>query len=240
MPHSILVAEDDPIYRSFIRDALLESTLAASVILEAADGLAAVEIADSENVSCVVLDLQLPRLSGVDAARRIWNRAPETRILFWSNYADEAYLRSLARIVPTDACYGYVLKSTSPLRLRAALEGVFVQEQCIIDREIRGIQARAESGQRALSNAEYDMLMDISLGFTDQAIATRHGLSTRGVQSRLQKLYAKLGTSAEIPAQAIDPAAVFNPRTRAICVAILRGLINTDLINRADIHANRL
>jgi DNA-binding NarL/FixJ family response regulator len=230
---SILVAEDDPVYRAFIREAIGDSCLNALDVFEAGDGGVAVRLAARHCTEYVVLDLQMPVLSGVETARQIWAREPRTRIMFWSNFADEAYVRSLSRIVPVEASYGYLLKSTTPDRLRVAIEGVFVDGQCIIDREIRGIQARAERWTDALNNAEYDMLIDISLGLTDQAIARRHRLSTRGVQSRLQKLYTKLGVNDAPVRQSNASEIVFNPRTRAICIGILRGLINSDLIARA-------
>lgn len=226
---TILIAEDDPVYRSFIRQAIAESDLCGLNVEEATDGGAAVRLAKQLRAKFVVLDLQMPVLSGVEAARQIWSFEPRTSILFWSNFADESYVRGLARIVPTEASYGYLLKSSFSSRLRGALEGVFLDGQCIIDREIRGIQARAEKWNETLSNAEYDMLVDISLGLTDLAIAGRHGLSTRGVQSRLQKLYTKLGVN--IP-ETGGGDAIFNPRSRAVCVAVLRGIINAELIGR--------
>lgn len=233
MPDAILIAEDDPVYRSFIKDAIGASRLRDAPLFEAANGEAAVELARHHHTSQVILDLQMPLLSGVDAARLIWASDPQARILFWSNFADEAYVRSIARNVPSGASYGYLLKSTSAERLMVAIEGVFLAGQCIIDREILGIQARAESWPDTLNNAEYDMLIDISLGFTDQAIALRHGISTRGVQGRLQRLYAKLGVNTPLPGEDADPSSMFNPRTRAICLAVLRGLINIDVIARA-------
>ncbi|RUT28264.1 response regulator transcription factor [Arsenicitalea aurantiaca] len=230
---TVLIAEDDPVYRSFIRDAIAESSLGPIEVLEASDGETSVALALEGACDYIVLDLQLPRLSGVECARQIWAHRPQTRVLFWSNFGDEAYVRSLARIVPREASYGYLLKSSAPERLRVAIDGVFLDGQCIIDREIRGIQARAQGWREALNDAEYDMLVDISLGFTDQKIAERHGLSTRGVQSRLQKLYTKLGVLTEYSGAEAGAIAVFNPRTRAICVAILRGMINADLVKRA-------
>lgn len=229
----LLIADDDPVYRSFIREAIGESVLGPVSIVEAADGESAVALAREHRPGCIVLDLQMPQLSGVEAARRIWANEPATRVLFWSNFADEAYVRSLARIVPSEASYGYLLKSTSRERLRVAIEGVFLDGQCIVDRMIRNVQARAEHWLDALTDEEYDTLIDIALGFTDQAIAHRHGLSTRGVQSRLQRLYAKLGVSTARPGWMGENAA-FNPRTRAICVAMMRGLVNPDLLRRAD------
>lgn len=232
-PAALLIADDDPVYRSFIREAIGESALGLVNIVEATDGDSAVALAREHRPGCIVLDLQMPQLSGVEAARRIWADQPATRVLFWSNFADEAYVRSLARIVPSEASYGYLLKSTSRERLRVALEGVFLDGQCIVDRMIRDVQARTEHWLDALTDEEYDTLIDIALGFTDQAIAHRQGLSTRGVQSRLQRLYAKLGVSTAQPGWLGENAA-FNPRTRAICVALMRGLVNPDLLRRAN------
>lgn len=232
-PAALLIADDDPVYRSFIREAIGESALGLVNIVEATDAESAVALAREHRPGCIVLDLQMPQLSGVEAARRIWADQPATRVLFWSNFADEAYVRSLARIVPSEASYGYLLKSTSRERLRVALEGVFLDGQCIVDRMIRDVQARTEHWLDALTDEEYDTLIDIALGFTDQAIAHRQGLSTRGVQSRLQRLYAKLGVSTAQPGWLGENAA-FNPRTRAICVALMRGLVNPDLLRRAN------
>lgn len=225
----VLIADDDPVYRSFIVNVLVDSDVEFDELLQTADGADAMQLALQHGVDRVVLDLQMPKMSGVEAARQIWAQRPSTRILFWSNFADEAYVRSLLRIVPDESSYGYLLKSSAADKLRVALEGVFIDGQCIIDREIRGLQARSENRFDALSHIEYDMLIDISLGFTDQYIAARHKLSTRGVQSRLQKLYIKLGVGSDT----VDGATAFNPRTRAISVAILRGLLNPDVIGRA-------
>jgi DNA-binding NarL/FixJ family response regulator len=235
----VLIAENDPVHRAFIRSAVLQSALGEVDLLEAADGREAVDLAREHRPEQIVLDLQMPLLSGIDAARRIWSDQPTARILFWSNYADEAYVRGLSRIVPPQAAYGYLLKSASPERFRAAIDGVFLQDQCIIDREVRTIQARAEDPLDALSDAEYDMLLDICLGLTDRVIAQRHGLSTRGVQSRLQRLYAKLGVMAG-EASRSDGAEPFNARTRAICVALVRGLVNADVMSRANAQLHEL
>lgn len=229
----VLIAENDPVHRAFIRAAIERSNLGPVEVLEAADGGAALELARRHRPGRIVLDLQMPVMSGVDAARRIWHEQPRTRILFWSNYADEAYVRGLTRIVPPEAGYGYLLKSASAERFRQAIDGVFLHDQCIIDREVRSIQARAADRLDALSDADYEMLLDICLGLTDRAIAQRQGLSTRGVQSRLQRLYAKLGVAGEGGGTAPDSGA-FNARTRAICVAVLRGLINADVLARAN------
>ena len=229
----VLIGENDPVHRAFIRATIGQSELGAVEVIEAETGREALELARRHRPGRVVLDLQMPEMSGIDAARRIWDEQPATRILFWSNYADEAYVRGVTRIVPPGAGYGYLMKSASAERLRRAIEGVFLQDHCIVDRDVRLVQAREEDRLDALTDTEYAMLLEICLGLTDQAIADRHGLSTRGVQSRLQRLYAKLGVPMDAAAGA-GRGGRYNSRTRAICVAIRRGLVNADILEQAE------
>ena len=227
----VLIAEDDPLHRTFARTILEELWSGDLDVLEASDGEHAIELAGTHEPSCVVLDLQLPRLTGIEVARAIWARRVDTRILFWSNFADEAYVRGVARIVPPGSIYGYVLKSASEDGMRSALRGVLRDGHCIIDREIRGIQHRVQDRLEGITDSEYESLIDIALGLTDKTIAMRRGLSIRGAQSRIQHLYDKLGLSATADSPA-DSAPVFNPRTRAIHLAVCRGLINADVMRR--------
>jgi DNA-binding NarL/FixJ family response regulator len=227
----VLIAEDDALHRTFARTIVEELWLGDVEVLEASDGEDAIGLAERHEPSCVVLDLQLPKVTGIEVARAIWGRDAETRILFWSNFADEAYVRGVARIVPPGSVYGYVLKSASEDGMRSALRGVLREGHCIIDREIRGIQHRVQDRLEGITDSEYESLIDIALGLTDKTIALRRGLSIRGAQSRLQHLYDKFGlsTTAEVTAEG---APAFNPRTRAIHLAICRGLINADVMQR--------
>ena len=90
---------------------------------------------------------------------------------------------------------------------------------------MRKVQGRAGSSQTALSDIEYEALVDISLGLTDNLIAQRRYLSRRGVQSRLNSLYTKLAIDQDqFHSEKFGDA--FNLRNRAIAVALRRGLIN--------------
>lgn len=174
----------------------------------------------------LLLDIQLPSLSGVDLARRIWQRWPGTRILFWSHFKDEIYIRRLAEVVPAETVYGYVLKSSHDARLLQAARTVFTEDQCWLDREVRGVQARALHSPSALTEAEYEGLIDIALGLTDRGIARRRYLSRRGAQNRLHSLYLRLGVE-----RAEEPGALFSPRNRAVYEGLRRGLVNADVLN---------
>lgn len=223
---NVLIAEDDSLHRAFLRAAVERALPECDEIFEAEDGGAAIEIAGTHDISGIIMDLQMPWASGVDAAKEIWRTHPDMRILFWTNYADEAYVRGVSRIVPNAAVYGYLLKSASEDRLELAVRGVFIEEQCIIDREIRGVQRRTENTLEGLTDSEFEVLTDIALGLTDKAIAERRRISTRGVQSRLKHLYDKLGIDQSETSPEFGP--VFNSRTRAVALAFSRGLLNVD------------
>jgi DNA-binding NarL/FixJ family response regulator len=224
---TILIAEDTAFQREYLRQLVTMEFGEHLPVIAVEDGLQAVEAAQKSEPALIVLDIKLPGLNGIKAARAIWGKLPLTRIVFWSQYKDETYLRELGKIVPGETVYGYVLKNSSDDKLTQALRAVLVDEQCWIDREVRGIQSRAGSRDTGLTDVEYEALIDISLGLTDKAIARRRYLSERGVQNRLRELYSKLNIDLE---QIADTkwGHTFNPRGRAILTALKRGLINAD------------
>jgi DNA-binding NarL/FixJ family response regulator len=229
---NFLVAEDDPFHRTFLKSTLEGAMQDCDVIYEANDGEEALAIVKDKPIDGIIMDLQMPRANGVETATVIWRGKPEMRILFWSNYADEAYVRGISRIVPPGAVYGYLLKTASEERLELAVRGVFREDQCVIDREVRGVQQRSENNLEGLSDSEFEVLVDIALGMTDKAIAARRKMSTRGVQSRLKHLYDKLGIDQSAAHPSFGP--VYNSRTRAVAIAISRGLLNADGLSAGE------
>lgn len=226
----VMIAENDGLHRSFARRTVEQLWPDDVEVIEAGDGQDAISLAAAHEPPHVVLDLQLPKATGIEVARAIWSRSAGTHILFWSNFADEAYVRGVARIVPPGSVYGYVLKSATEEGMRSALRGVFREGHCIIDREIRGIQHRVQDRFEGITDGEYESLIDIALGLTDRAIAARRGLSIRGAQSRIKHVYDKLGIAP--PEEGAGEASVFNSRTRAIYLALARGLVNVDALRR--------
>lgn len=228
----VLIAEDDPLHRSYLAESVRAALPECGTVIEVANGTEAERLARDNPEAHVVMDLQMQLRNGIEAARTIWRERPATRILFWSNYADEAYVRGVSRIVPDGAAYGYVLKSASDERLRLALRGIFIENQCVIDREVRGTQALSFGQRAGISDSEYEILVDIALGLTDRTIAERRGLSLRSVQNRLRQIYEKLEVYpyGEVPGE----EARFNLRGRAITTAILRKLLNYGALERAE------
>ena len=228
----VLIVEDDPLHRSYLLEAVCAALPECDKVIEAGNGAEGERLARDHKSAHVVMDLQMNARNGIEAARTIWKERPDTRILFWSNYSDEAYVRGVSRIVPDGAAYGYVLKSASDERLKLALRSIFVEAQCVIDREVRGMQQKSLGQVKGFSDSEYEILVDIALGLTDRTIARRRGLSIRSVQNRLQQLYEKLGVY-QMSVEESDEGR-FNLRARAVTVALLRKLLNYSALERAE------
>jgi len=228
----VLIVEDDVLHRSYLNEAVRAALPECNHVIEAENGKTGEKLARENRSAHIVMDLQMGERNGIEAARTIWKERPDTRILFWSNYSDEAYVRGVSRIVPEGAAYGYVLKSASDERLRLALRSIFIEAQCVIDREVRGMQEKSLGRIRGFSDSEYEILVDVALGLTDKTIARRRNLSLRSVQNRLQSLYEKLNvyqTNGEG-----EREGQYNLRTRAVTVAFLRKLLNYSALERAE------
>lgn len=230
----ILIIEDDPLHRAYLHEAVSSALPECDGVIEADNGTDGEQLARDHDTAHIVMDLQMNLRNGIEAARTIWRERPETRILFWSNYSDEAYVRGVSRIVPDGAAYGYVLKSASDERLKLALRSIFVESQCVIDREVRGLQQKSLGRLSGFTDAEYEILIDIALGLTDRAISKRRHLSLRSVQNRLQQLYDKLDVYQT--AGEDNEENRFNLRTRAVAVAFLRKLLNYSALERAEVE----
>lgn len=227
----ILLVEDDKMHLAYLKDQIDNCFGNEVQVHLARNGREAEERALSADILAIVMDLRMRDQNGIDAARIIWGRRPETRILFWSNYSDQAYLRGISKIVPTEAAYGYVLKTASTDRLALALRAVLVEGQIMIDREVHSLQSTQAQSPNTLTEAEHAILLDLAIGLTDKIIAERRGLSLRTVQNRLITLYEKL----EEPVLHVDANDLqMNKRVRTIANAITRGIINPELLTQAD------
>ena len=91
---------------------------------------------------------------------------------------------------------------------------------------------RGLSRKEGISEAEYEVLLDIAIGLTDHAIARRRNISIRSVQGRLQQLYAKLGL---VDSPTLDGrAALYNSRTRSVAIALSKRLISARALEIAE------
>jgi DNA-binding NarL/FixJ family response regulator len=223
-----------PALRSHARQ-VIERVLPGGVeIVEAANGLEGVKIAKTTAPDLTLMDISMPELNGVKAAEEIWEVNKQARILFWSQYHREAYVRTLGRIVPDEAIHGYLLKGESDDKLAFAIQSVLIKGDPYIDPIVQGVQNRLKSKDDSLSDTEYETLLDLAIGMTDRAIAARRHISVRGVQNRTSMLLGKLVKGQETHLRESAGMEIFNPRTRIVYEGIKRGLVDPDDLPKLD------
>ncbi len=235
---SILIAEDNEAQRHYLSELLAGEFSAHAPIYEATDGEIAVRLALEHRPVLSILDIQMPKSSGVKAARAIWREFPEARIIFWTQFPHEIYINEIRKIVklaeppPT---YGFIHKNNPEARFLRFVSAVLEDGADMID------PAFKDSFQRPLlTEFEAEALRYLALGLSNWAIARKCSLSLRGVESRLATLYEKLlpQSSVGTDMEAYDKLA-YNTRTRAFFEALRRGLINSDELEKdeADLAA---
>jgi DNA-binding NarL/FixJ family response regulator len=223
----LLIVEDDPFHAQFMLETVSTALPEVTEMTHVDTGSEGVTEAFRGQYSAIVLDLQMPGQNGVEVARNIWARQPATRILFWTNYADEAYLRGILRIVPDQSAYGYILKTASTSRLHLALRAVVIEGQIMVDPEVHRFQVRAGAARNGMTDSEHNVLNDLALGMTDKGIAQRRAMSVRSVQNRLLSIYQKLEVEE-------DDQGLINKRARAVYRALLTRTINAETLIAAE------
>ncbi len=228
----IIIAEDNPRDSDFLFDtlSLFNKETSKQIIHVTDNGQTALDLAMELKNAHIISDIQMPEITGIELARRIWQEKPLTKIILWSHYSDEIYLRSLQKIIPPETVYGYILKNKSANDIIKAVTSVFNDIQCWIDPDIRPLQAKSQEKPGLITDAEFEVLIDIALGLTDNLIAQRRFLSRRGVQNRLKSLYLKLGVDSINH----DENHALNSRSRATAIALQRGLINAHELQKEE------
>jgi DNA-binding NarL/FixJ family response regulator len=225
VPHKVLIAEDLEVMRKNAVSVVRKVAGDDSEITEVSTGAAALESLHKKVFDLIILDISMTDLSGIKVAESIWRETPSQKILFWSQFSSESYVRAIGKILPDDAIHGYTLKSEGDDRLAYAIELVLIAGHSFIDPTIKGVRRRLQSKTDALTDIEYETLLDVSVGLTDRAIAQRRHISVRGVQKRISSLLNKLLQGETDHFKESAGLEVLNPRTRLLCIAFRRELI---------------
>ena len=190
----VLIADDHGIVRSGLR-LLLERQPDIEVIGEAADGAEAREMAVRERPDLAILDVKMPKLTGLQATREIKAQAPEVNVLILSMHDDEGYL---AEALEAGAS-GYVLKTQADTDLVAAIRAVE-----------RGESFPRPEAQLALTPREEEVVKLVAEANTTKEIAAILHLSEKTVENHRANAMRKLG---------------MRDRVELVRYAIRRGLI---------------
>jgi len=195
-PIRILLADDHNIMRRGLR-LLLERQPGLEVVAEAADGREAVERAEATRPDIVVLDIAMPKMSGIEAAQRIRTLLPQAAIVILSMHSDEGYvLRALKA-----GAKGYLLKDSAESDLIDAIKAVsdgkafFSPEisKILVEDYVRDMRKRgAEDSYELLTSREREVLHLLAEGKSNKDIATLLDLSLYTVETHRRNLQEKL------------------------------------------------
>jgi DNA-binding NarL/FixJ family response regulator len=189
----VLIADDHGIVRAGLR-MLIERQSDMRVVAEAEDGVAALESTQAERPDVAVLDVSMPRMTGLQAAREIRSHVPDTRVLLLSMHDDERYfLEGLEA-----GAAGYVLKRAADTDLIGAVRTVAGGRTFLSDEAQRALMDEWLEGGRAepddpLTPRELEVVKLIAEAFTNRQIAETLKLSEKTIESHRANVFAKLG-----------------------------------------------
>jgi DNA-binding NarL/FixJ family response regulator len=208
---NVLIVDDHPVTREGLH-AALEVDDVVAVIGEAASGEEAIERAGELKPDVVFMDVRMPGMGGIEAAKAIRAASPGTKIILVT--VDESRA-SISEAIQAGVS-GYLLKDTSADELvnaaRLAVEGKAVIHPQLTRAFIEEVQvADKRSDAAALSRREKEILQRVAYGATTKEVAHDLAISPHTVKTHLERIFEKLGA---------------NDRAQAVAIALRSGLVD--------------
>lgn len=187
----VVVVEDQVLFKEFLID-LVEKRLAHEVVGTAADGEEALTVIRRELPDLVILDILIPKLSGILVARTIQEERPSTRILAISSESD---IKTVHQVHQLNLA-GFIDKNEASVEvLMAAIRAIEERKRYFSDSvkiTVQKLRADPQSFQKILTRREQEILTFIGGGLSDGEIGQKLGLSDSSVQSHRRNLFRKL------------------------------------------------
>jgi DNA-binding NarL/FixJ family response regulator len=195
-PTRILLADDHALVRRGVR-LILDNEPDLTVVAEAADGAEAIDKARVDRLDLAILDVAMPRMTGLQAARELSRLLPDLRILILTMYDSEQYFFESLKA----GASGYVLKSVADRDLveacRAAMRGEpFLYPgavSALIRNYLESIRAGDPPPAKAITDREEEILKLVAEGYSSKQIAEMLFISVKTVERHRANLLQKLG-----------------------------------------------
>ena len=193
----IVIVDDHPIVRASLR-CLLETAASIKVVAEAEDGEEALAKIAEFVPDVALVDVSMPKLDGIEVARRVARSRHPTRVLTLTAFADERQVRDALAA----GAAGFVSKSAAAVDLIAAIQAVasgghYVPSQ-FVDAVIETTTSRAPRIEPELSIREGDVLRLIAWGFSNQEISRQLSLSVKTVETYKARAMEKIDASSRV------------------------------------------
>lgn len=189
----VMIVDDHAVVREGQR-ALIETEPNMELVGEACDGLEAVELAKTTSPDVILMDLQMPRMNGIEAIKLIKEDNPESKILVLTSFAeDEQVFHSVKA-----GALGYLLKDASPEEIIRAIRtvnrGDSLMDSVIAKKLMNEIQRKSELPltKDPLSDRETEVLIAVAGGLSNQDIGEKLYISERTVRTHVSHILEKL------------------------------------------------
>lgn len=183
----IVLADDHPLTRVGIRDYLLKEE-EFELVGEASDGIEAGRIIENKKPDIALLDIRMPRESGVSLARKVRELSPSTAVIMLTSYDAQQYVLSSLKA----GAKGFVLKTATPEDLARAIR-IVASGGLYLDSEVSQAMEGPGFSPENLSSREREVLLEAARGLSSKEIAGKLYISERTVQTHLGSIYDKLG-----------------------------------------------
>ncbi|MGH9186871.1 MAG: response regulator [Acidimicrobiales bacterium] len=210
----LLLADDHRMLREGLRRSMTDEGF--DVVGEAGDGEQAVRLAEELEPDVVLMDVTMPVLDGVEAARRIHGRLPGVRVVMLTMHADADVVASAIR----GGASGYLVKDCSTDEIAAAVRMAANGDTALSPQlaasmldEVRKLDERTGTGDRVVTRREEEVLQLIADGCSTPEVAERLFISQKTVKNHLASIYQKLDA---------------RDRTQAVLQAVRMGIIHLD------------
>lgn len=195
MKVTVLIADDHQLLIDGLKSIIQEHP-DIEVVGVAKDGRSAVQLALKEKPSIVLMDISMPQLSGIDAARKIINEAPDIKIIMLSMHADQRFIKESLRI----GARGYVLKESAASEVIEAItmvqKGELFFSHAVRDQVLREYIGWVREGKDAddspLSAREREVLQILAEGKSTKDAASVLNVSVKTIESHRKQIMDKL------------------------------------------------
>jgi DNA-binding NarL/FixJ family response regulator len=198
----LVLADDHAVVRKGIRE-FLEQDPAIRVVAEAQDGAEAVALVAREHPEVAVLDIQMPRLNGLEATRQLKHDFPNLGVLIVTAYDDDPYIFAALQA----GANGYLLKTASSDEIIQAVHAIAEGESALSPAVAKKLVQRAAGSDKGrdetiepLTERELEVLRLAGRGLGNKQIGAALAISDRTVQGHLANIYAKLHVSTRTEA----------------------------------------
>jgi DNA-binding NarL/FixJ family response regulator len=195
----VVLVDDHPVVRNGIRN-LLDSAVGIQVVGDASLGEEALQMVEALKPDVLLLDMELPDISGNEVAQRLADKGAEVKILALSAFDDREYIQDLL----TTGASGYLVKDEVPENIVEAVRGVARGEQGWVSRQVAARMTswmqEENQGHNTLTPREMQVLKGVVDGKTNQEIGVTLSISEKTVEKHLDSVYTKLKVASRVEA----------------------------------------